>query len=84
MSIYPFIGMAIAAALRVAYRSWAATRNALPDEERALIFWNDDRYEALHRWVWRAVYGFCVVGGAFAIWIFGLSQQWWCWPYSCA
>lgn len=83
MNIYPFIGIAIAAVIRGAYGSWKTNRNSLPDDERALIFWNDDRYEALQRWIDRLLWGFVAIGGTFAIWIFGVSQNWWCWPWTC-
>lgn len=50
------IGLFLGAVIRSAYRSWRDRRNALPDDERAAIFWNDQRYEAVHRWAFYVVY----------------------------
>jgi hypothetical protein len=54
---YPdWLGPAIAAMLVGAWGAWKLRRNSLPDDEREKLFWNDQRYEALQRWITRGLW----------------------------
>lgn len=60
-------GAVLGSALFLAFSSWRIRRNSLPDEERARLFWNDERYERLQRgfsiflWSWAAILAVAVV-----------------------
>ena len=75
MSVSPLVGAAIGAALVGAWGAWKYHRNSLPDDERAQLFWNDQRYEKLQQgitkglWIWFAVMAVAVVLAFGALWL---------------
>lgn len=71
------IGMAILGA----YRYWRDERAALPDEERAILFWNDERYATLQTAISVVLWLFVIVMVPLLLWLGGLAAELWCWPY---
>lgn len=67
------VGAAIGVGLAGAWRAWNVRRNSLPDDERAQLFWNDQRYEALQRWITRGLWTVAAILALAVIVIYGLA-----------
>lgn len=70
MAVLPTaVTVAISSFLMALIRTWRDHRNALPDEVRATLFWNDQRYAFLKGFLWAF--------GIFSIWFAGLVMRVW-------
>lgn len=49
------------------FGAWKAYRNSLPDEQRAMIFWNDRNYELLEDWINYTIWGLTGVAAIVAV-----------------
>lgn len=81
MNIFGIIGAVIATTAIGSYRAWKTHRNSLDDDVRAEIFWNDRRYEALEDGITWFFWGLAALAICTGLWVLGLWQEWWCYPY---
>lgn len=71
-----YLGIAIAVALLGAWRAWTSYRNSLPDDERAEIYWNDQRFERLQWWITAALWTVAALLAVPALIFFAMAMGW--------
>lgn len=64
-----------------AWRWWNAHRNSLPDEVRARLFWNDERYIMLHKGITYAWWTLAAVLALFTAFIYAAMWGWLDWLF---